>query len=103
MLESLSHVGENLLITYAYDNFDILLKLLVPTIEDDTDPLKHLTSGLIFPLEHGVRPEDLRVSTELWDTGCITWFSKLENDVENVNKTTNLIGIFTAWNIVMVI
>ena len=36
-------------------------------------------------------------------TGCITWFSKLENDVENANKTTNLIGIFTAWNIVMVI
>ena len=36
-------------------------------------------------------------------TGCITWFSELENDVENANKTTNPIGIFTAWNIVMVI
>ena len=38
-----------------------------------------------------------------YSTGCITWFSKLENDVENVNKTTNPIGIFTAWNIAMVI
>ena len=66
-LVSLSLLGKDFLITYAYDNFDVLLKPLVPTIEDDTDPLKHLTSGLIFPLEHGVQPEDLHVSAELWE------------------------------------
>ena len=52
---------------YAYDNFDIHLKALTPTIEANTDPLKHLTSGLLFPLQHGVRLEDLRVSRELWE------------------------------------
>lgn len=53
--------------TYAYDNFDILVKALTPTIKNNTDPLKHLTSGLLFPLQHGVQLEDLQVSNELWE------------------------------------
>ena len=66
-LKSLSLLGENLLIAYAYDNFDVLSKPVVPTVEDDADPLQRLTSGLAFPLHHGIRPEDLRVSAELWE------------------------------------
>ncbi|KAF9648220.1 hypothetical protein BDM02DRAFT_2331913 [Thelephora ganbajun] len=48
-LVSLSTLGKDLLIAYAYDNFDILLKASTPTVETNTDPLKHLTSGLVFP------------------------------------------------------
>lgn len=66
-LASLSTLGESLLIAYAYDNFDILLKAQVPTVEANTDPLKHLTSGLVFPLQHGVQLNDLRVSAKLWE------------------------------------
>ena len=66
-LASLSTLGKGLLIAYAYDNFDILLKPLVQTVEKDTDPLKHLTSGLVFPLQHGVQLDDLRVSAEMWE------------------------------------
>ena len=33
----------------------------------------------------------------------ITWFSGLKNGVDNANKTTNPINIFTALNMVMVI
>jgi hypothetical protein len=62
---SLSTLGRDLSLAYAYDNFDILLKAQVPTVEMDVDPLKHLTSGLVFPLQHGVQPEDLHVSAEL--------------------------------------
>ena len=43
------------------------------------------------------------IGSEAIFTGCITWFSRLENDVENVNKTTKPIDIFTAWSIAMVI
>lgn len=65
-LTSLSTLGRDLSLAYAYDNFDILLKAQVPTVEMNVDPLKHLTSGLVFPLQHGVQLEDLHVSAELW-------------------------------------
>ena len=42
-------------------------------------------------------------SLERRDTGCITAFSGVENDVENGNKTTNPIGIFTVLNTGIVI
>ena len=66
-LASLSSLGRSLLIAYAYDNFDVLLKALIPTVENNIDPLKHLTSGLIFPLQHDVQLEDLRISADLWE------------------------------------
>ena len=53
-------------ILWAYDNFDVLLKSLTTTLENNVDPLKHLTSALVFPFQHGVMLEDLRVSEELW-------------------------------------
>ncbi|KAG2045317.1 hypothetical protein BDR03DRAFT_848737, partial [Suillus americanus] len=47
-------LGQTLLASYAYDNFDVDLKSHVPVAEKSNDSLKHLTSGLIFPLQHGV-------------------------------------------------
>ncbi|KAH7917213.1 hypothetical protein BV22DRAFT_979647, partial [Leucogyrophana mollusca] len=63
---ALQSLGKTLLAAYAYDNFDINLKGTVPTVDKSSDSLKHLTSGLLFPLQHGVTREDLRCSYELW-------------------------------------
>jgi len=62
----LQHLGQSRLASYAYDNFDVDLKTHVPTVEKSNDSLKHLTSGLLFPLVHGVTQEHLRCSEELW-------------------------------------
>ena len=51
--------GQTLLASYAYDNVDVNLKTSVPVSEDPFETLKHLTSGLILPLEHGVTCDDL--------------------------------------------
>ncbi|KAI5982402.1 hypothetical protein EDD15DRAFT_2144998, partial [Pisolithus albus] len=72
--ESQNHLrtlGQSLLASYAYDNFDVDLKLHVPTVEKSHDSLKHLMSGLIFPLGHGVTTEDLMCSEELWGQSAI--------------------------------
>ncbi|KIM63644.1 hypothetical protein SCLCIDRAFT_38320, partial [Scleroderma citrinum Foug A] len=50
---------------YAYDNFDVDLKSHVPLAEKSTDSLKHLTSGLLFPLKHGVTIDDLKCSEDV--------------------------------------
>ncbi|KAI6142402.1 hypothetical protein BKA82DRAFT_4331458 [Pisolithus tinctorius] len=57
---SLQQLGRSLLASYAYDNFDIDLKHYIPTAETSSDSLKHLTSGLLFPLVHGVMLDDLK-------------------------------------------
>ncbi|KAI6146350.1 hypothetical protein BKA82DRAFT_125563, partial [Pisolithus tinctorius] len=63
---SLQQLGWSLLTSYAYDNFDVNLKHYVPTVETSSDSLKHLTSGLLFPLVHGVTLDDLKCSKHLW-------------------------------------
>ncbi|KAI6022769.1 hypothetical protein BKA83DRAFT_4463787 [Pisolithus microcarpus] len=63
---SLRCLGRSLLALYAYDNFDVDLKTLALTVEKSNDSLKHLTSGLLFPLVHGVMLNDLKCSEELW-------------------------------------
>jgi len=42
------NLGQTLLTSYAYDNFNVNLKSHVPLAENSNDSLKHLTSGLIF-------------------------------------------------------
>ncbi|KAG2051583.1 hypothetical protein BDR06DRAFT_850746, partial [Suillus hirtellus] len=59
-------LGQTLLAAYAYDNFDVDLKKTVHTVGESEDTLIHLTSGLLFPLQHGVTCEDLRCSSTLW-------------------------------------
>lgn len=61
---SLQRLGQSLLASYAYDNFDVDLKSYVPTAETSNESLKHLTSGLLFPLVHGVTLDDLKCSRE---------------------------------------
>lgn len=63
---TLRSIGKSLLASYAYDNFDVDLKSQVPQAEKSHESLKHLTSGLLFPLEHGVTTDDLKCSEELW-------------------------------------
>ncbi|KAJ7192666.1 hypothetical protein GGX14DRAFT_577968 [Mycena pura] len=64
----LRDMGQTLLVSYAYDNFDINFPNVVPTVEKSTDSLTHMTSGGLIVLEHGVKPDDLRCSEELWKT-----------------------------------
>ncbi|KAJ7921083.1 hypothetical protein B0H13DRAFT_1604898, partial [Mycena leptocephala] len=59
--------GPKLLVSYAYDNFDINFPNLVPTVERSTDTLTHMTLGPHF-MKHGVKEEDLRCSEDLWKT-----------------------------------
>ncbi|KAI5980653.1 hypothetical protein EDD15DRAFT_2392868 [Pisolithus albus] len=68
---SLQRLGQSLLASYAYDNFDVDLKHDVPTVEKSNDSLKHLTSGLMFPLVHGVTLDDLKCSEDLWRTSAL--------------------------------
>src|SRR5258705_13873328 len=68
---SLQKLGQSLLAAYAYDNFDVDLKLHVPIVEKSTDSLKHLTSGLLFPLTHGITADDLRCSKVLWEKSAL--------------------------------
>lgn len=65
---NLRELGQTLTAAYAYDNLDIDLKTSVPTVEKSTDHLKHLTTGLIFPLPPSVTPDDLRCSRQLWES-----------------------------------
>ncbi|KAJ6538738.1 hypothetical protein B0H10DRAFT_1709153, partial [Mycena sp. CBHHK59/15] len=58
--------GQTLLVGYAYDNFDIDFHVIVPMVEKEKDTLTHLTSGDFIYLEHGVEPEHLKCSEELW-------------------------------------
>ena len=64
---TLQQLGRTLTAGIAYDNVDVLLKTSVPTVEKTTENLKHLTSGLFFPLMHGVKREDLRCAKQLWE------------------------------------
>ncbi|KAF8646497.1 hypothetical protein AX14_009059 [Amanita brunnescens Koide BX004] len=67
MYHSLRELGKTGCLALAYDNFDIDLKISVPVVEKAGETLKHLTSGLVFPLQHGTKPEDLCYSEYLWE------------------------------------
>ncbi|KAG1889573.1 hypothetical protein F4604DRAFT_2016744 [Suillus subluteus] len=63
---TLRSLGQSLLAAYVYDNFDVDLKSHEHKIENSNESLKHLTSGLMFPLQHCTSQEDLKCSEELW-------------------------------------
>ena len=67
-LHAIRVLGRTLLASYAYDNFDVDLKSTTHTVEKSSDTLQHLTSGLVFPLMHGISQEDLRCSSKLWES-----------------------------------
>ncbi|KAJ7442353.1 hypothetical protein B0H11DRAFT_1749235 [Mycena galericulata] len=64
--QRLRTMGQTLLVSYTYDNFDINFPNTVPTVEKSTDTLTHMTSGGLIYMEHGVKEEDLKCSEELW-------------------------------------
>lgn len=67
-LQAIKALGCTLLASYAYDNFNMDLKSTNHTVEKSNESLKHVTSGLVFPLMHGVTREDLRCSKKLWES-----------------------------------
>ncbi|KAI0695888.1 hypothetical protein BC835DRAFT_1414574 [Cytidiella melzeri] len=60
-------VGQTLSAAYAYDNLDIEFKSSVPTVEKPGETLKHFTTSMVFPLQHGITANDLRCSQYLWE------------------------------------
>ncbi|KAH0834264.1 hypothetical protein J3R83DRAFT_11620 [Lanmaoa asiatica] len=110
---SLRKLGQSLIASYAYDNFDVDLKVHTPTVEKSNESLKHLTSGLLFPLAHGVTPDDLRCSEELWKKSllnpdarreqCRTWWDLInlhdvaEPQPTNSNAMPSRCHQFNAW------
>lgn len=64
--DGIRELGQTLLAAYAYDNFDVDLKPSMPVVEKTNDTLRHMTSGLLFPLQHGATLQDLACSDELW-------------------------------------
>lgn len=89
---SLRTLGQTLLASYAYDNVDVNLKTSMPVSENPFESLKHLTSGLLLPLEHGVTRDDLRCSAELWAKSP---FNPDNEESLPDNKTyRNLMGIY---------
>ncbi|KAJ8591097.1 hypothetical protein M405DRAFT_932356 [Rhizopogon salebrosus TDB-379] len=82
---TMQDLGKSLLASYAYDNFDVDLKTHVPTAEKSNDSLKHLTSGLMFPLQHAITISDLKCSEELWAKSPLNVHAR-DNDLP-VRKT----------------
>ncbi|KAF9231987.1 hypothetical protein BU15DRAFT_81749 [Melanogaster broomeanus] len=89
---ALRKLGQSLLASYAYDNFDVDLKSEVPQAEKSNDSLKHLTSGLLFPLGHGITLEDLKCSEELWKRSALNPHV-LESDLPRHRTWSDLINI----------
>ena len=65
--ETLRSMGQSLIVSYTYDNFDIDFKTGQPTVEKSATTLTHMTSGMLTYLDHGVRPDDLKCSAALWE------------------------------------
>ncbi|TFK18253.1 hypothetical protein FA15DRAFT_649673 [Coprinopsis marcescibilis] len=66
--EEARRIGQQLMVSYAYDNLDVTLKHGTPTVEQSDETLHHFTTGTLLPLNHGVTSEDLDCSKELWKT-----------------------------------
>ncbi len=73
--DKIFELGQTLLISHGYDNFDAESRALVPTVEHSKERLMHLTSGAIFRLDHGVKLEHLQYSRLLWDRSELNPFA----------------------------
>ncbi|KAI6038037.1 hypothetical protein EDC04DRAFT_2517357, partial [Pisolithus marmoratus] len=65
--QTIKSLGCTMLVAYVYNNFNIDLKTSDQQVEKSNNTLKHLTSGLLFPLQHGTSPNDLHCSHFLWE------------------------------------
>jgi len=82
---AIQELGQTLLASYAYDNFYVELKVSAPTVERSTDTPKHLTSALVFPLQHGVTPNDMKYLDQLWKT---SWLNPKANPLDLQEEKT---------------
>ena len=64
---AIRHLGQSLLISYAYDNLDIDLKHSVPTAENPQETLAHLSTMTMLPYHPSIKLENLSYSQELWE------------------------------------
>ncbi|KAK7047080.1 hypothetical protein VNI00_006740 [Paramarasmius palmivorus] len=63
--EDLISLGRRLLVAFGFDNVDFFLEHTSPIVGDPTSSLLHLTSGTLFPLQHGITLGDLSCAREL--------------------------------------
>jgi hypothetical protein len=62
----IQRTGATFLASYAYDNLDINLPHVVPTVEGSaTDTLVHLTTASMFPLHPMTKRDDLNYSDHI--------------------------------------
>ena len=64
---AIRHLGQSLLVSYAYDNLDIDLKHSIPTVENPQDTLAHLSTITMLPYHPSIKLESLSYSQELWE------------------------------------
>ena len=76
-------LGRTLLTLYAYDNLNVDLKHLVPTLENPLNTLVHLTTGSMLPVIHDVSLDDLNCSDFLWKRYKHN-FHALPQDIQNI-------------------
>lgn len=65
--KKMKDLGKSLRALFAYDNLDLEMKPLVPTLETEKDNLVHLTTGTMLPLHPNTALADLDCSDELWE------------------------------------
>ncbi len=63
----IENLGRTLLTSYGFDNFDILLRTLIPTTDGKLERGQlHMTSATLLRLDHDVTLDDLRCAQFLW-------------------------------------
>ncbi|KAF7421190.1 hypothetical protein PC9H_011710 [Pleurotus ostreatus] len=63
----MKELGKSLRVLFAYDNLDLEMKPLVPTMETEKDHLIHFTTGTMLPLHPSTALADLDCSDMLWE------------------------------------
>ncbi|CDO76158.1 hypothetical protein BN946_scf184740.g1 [Trametes cinnabarina] len=70
-IDDIKSLGQSVLASFAYDNFELMLPTGIPTVEKPAEGLLHLTSGVLIRLDHGVTVDDLRCSRLLWERSSL--------------------------------
>ncbi|EED84198.1 predicted protein [Postia placenta Mad-698-R] len=78
-------LGQSLMAMFVWDNFDLKLNTVTPTVKHSMETLLHLTSGLIFRLGHGFTKEDLRCSKELWEKSALNPNNSICNHAQHAD------------------
>ena len=76
-------LGRTLLTLYAYDNLDVDLKHLVPTVKNPLNTLIHLTTGSMLLVIHDITLDDLDCTEFLWKRYQHN-FHALPQDIPNI-------------------